>query len=489
MSTRKLLVLSGVFLALLAFVVFFERHQPTSEEAARARKKLLDFEPAEAVTLTVERPDLPKVALARGPEDRWLVGGEPADAATVDGLVADLARLDLVGETRTEFDPKEFGLDAPKATVVLGRKGGSSHTVLFGTEVPGTDATAAAADGRFGAVKYAPMAALRKPLDDFRSKNLVEVPAADVTRVTIAKGASRIVVARSAGTSGGPPGDWRLEEPVKDLASRTFVDEVLADLSSSRVSEFPTFGPSDLPRVGLAPPSATVTLQKGDQVVASLAFGATKADVAGKLYALRGKTPVVVDDRVQEGIAKELSAFRETKVCPLDTWSATRLSVDLGGTVGGAEKVEGEWRSGGRTVPATAVEDLLERLSRIEARLFFPMKELPAHGVEVKKRKLPSPTATIEVQLEREPSPRLLRFYTANPLDGAPALAVEASGRSDAMLVPRAAVDDLRPLLEALRAAAAGSPKTPGPAASAATAPAAAPVSGTPAPDGTAPLR
>ncbi|MDL1952322.1 DUF4340 domain-containing protein, partial [Acidobacteria bacterium ACD] len=366
-STRKLLVLTGVFLALLAFVVFFERHQPTSEQAARARKKLLDFETAEAVAVTVERPDLPKVALARGPEDRWLVGGEPADAATVDGLVADLARLDLVGETRTEFDPKEFGLDAPKATVVLGLKGGASHTVLFGSEVPGTDATAAAVGGRFGAVKYAPMAALRKPLDDFRSKNLVEVPSADVTRMTIAKGTSRIVVARSAGTAGSPPGDWRLEEPVKDLASRTFVDELLADLSSSRVSEFPTLGPSDLPRVGLAPPSATVTLQKGDQVVASLAFGATKADVAGKLYALRGKTPVVVDDRVQEGIAKELSAFRETKICPLDTWNATRLSVDLGGTVGGAEKVEGEWRSGGRTVPATAVEDLLERLSRIEA--------------------------------------------------------------------------------------------------------------------------
>lgn len=480
MSTRKLLVLTGVFLALLAFVFFFERHQPTSEEAAKARKKLLDFETADVAAVSVERPDLPKVALTRGPEERWLVGGEPADAATVDGLVADLARLDLVGETRTAFDPKEFGLDAPVATVVLGLKGGASHTVLFGSELPGTDATAAATGGRFGAVKYAPMAALRKPLDDFRSKNLVDVPSTDVTRMTIAKGTSRIVVARPAGTATAGPGDWRLEEPVKDLASRTFVDQLLADLSSSRVSEFPSLGPSDLPRVGLLPPSATVTLQKGDQVVASLAFGASKADVAGKLYALRGKTPVVVDDRVQEEIAKELSAYRETKICPLDTWSATRLSVDLAGTVGGAEKVEGEWRSGGRTVPATAVEDLLERLSRIEARLFFPPKELPAHGVEVRKKKLPPPVATIEVAVEREPAPRLLRFYAATSPDAEPVLAVEATGRSDVMLVSRASVDELRPLLDGLRAAASGTRKTPLPAATAspsAAAPARAPSS------------
>ena len=47
MSTRKLLILLGTFVGLLLFVVLYERHLPTSEEAAKAKKKLVDFKPEE----------------------------------------------------------------------------------------------------------------------------------------------------------------------------------------------------------------------------------------------------------------------------------------------------------------------------------------------------------------------------------------------------------------------------------------------------------
>ena len=56
MSTRKLLILTGVFFALLAFVVLWERHQPTSEERAKAMKRLLDLDAKDVAGLVVERP-------------------------------------------------------------------------------------------------------------------------------------------------------------------------------------------------------------------------------------------------------------------------------------------------------------------------------------------------------------------------------------------------------------------------------------------------
>lgn len=477
MSTRKLLVLSAVFLGLLAFVVLFERHQPTSEESAKARKRLVDFKPESLAALALERPDLPRVDLRRGPEERWLVAGEPADAPTVDALVADLARLDLVGEARTEFDPKEFGLDAPRATALLTWKDGTTKKLLFGKELPGTDATAVAEGARFGAVKYAPIAALTKPYDDFRGKALFDVPVPEVTRLTIGKGAARVVVARAPSTPKGGAGEWRIEEPVTDLASRAFVDQLLSDLAAARISEFPSLGASDLPRIGLAPPSVTVTLQKGEQVVASLAFGAVKADATGKVYAQRGKTVVLIDDRVQEDLAKEFSAYREVKAFPVDSWTATRVSADVGGVVAGAEKVEGEWRSSGRTVGAAVVEDLVDRLSRVEAKLFVGKKDYSSRGIPVAGKKAPPPTplASFEVTVEKETEPRLVRFFPASELDGSPVVAVEVSGRSDAMLADRSALDDLAALAEKVRAAASGAKGTPTPAPSPAPSPSGAP--------------
>src|SRR5664279_486292 len=114
MSTKKLLVLTAVFFALLAFVVFFERKQPTSDERAKAAKRLADFRADDVAGLTLERPDLPKVELVRKEKGRWTVTNapaSPADGFAADALVSDLGRLEVVGDTRTGFDPKEFGLD------------------------------------------------------------------------------------------------------------------------------------------------------------------------------------------------------------------------------------------------------------------------------------------------------------------------------------------------------------------------------------------
>ena len=450
MSTKKLLILTAVFLALLAFVVFYERFLPTSEEAAKARKKLIDFKAETLSALTIERPDLPKVELKKA-GDRWLLAGEPADGAIASALVADLGRLDVVGETRSSFDPPELGLDVPRAKVILSFADGHKAEILFGKEIPGSDTTAAAADGRFGAVRFAPVPSLVKSLDDFRSKTLFDVPSSEITKITVSRGASRVVVSRASGAAEKRPGEWLTEEPVKDLASRSFVDQLLADLSSARVAEFPPAGTTDQAKVGLQPPVSTVDLMKGNEVVATLAFGAAKAEAAGKMYARRGKAVVVIDDRVQDDLAKEFTAFRERKICPVDVWATERVALEAGGERFGAERVEGEWRSAGKTVPAAAVEDLLDRIGRIDAAAFVVRKEFPSLGLPALGKKLPPPSVSVEVSAKGE-GPRSLRFYDA-PGASTPSLVVEVSGRAEAMKVDRSAVDELKALAAKIKPA------------------------------------
>ncbi len=456
MSNRKLLVLSVVFLALLAFVVFFERHQPNSEEAARARKKLVDFKTSEVTAIGIERPDLPKIDLVKTASGRWSLAGAaagPADAVTADALVSDLARLEVIGEVKENVDPKEFGLDTPKATATVGLKDGQKLVLKFGREIPGTDAVAAAEEKRVAAVKYAPMASLAKPVDEFRSKSLVEVPASELTQISVVKGPNKVVLVRTV--DGENRSDWRIETPTKDLAAQGFVEQLLSDIAAARISEFPTLPAGDLARVGLNPPTAVVTLQKGAEVVSSLAFGAAKAETTGKVYARREGLVVVVDDRVLENLSKEFSAFRENRLCPIDSWAAVRVAYESGDVRAGAERVGGEWRSGGKTIPATLPEDLVDRISRAEARGFVARKDWAAHGIAsgTPKGKVPTPLARVEILKEKQKEPAVLSFYASTPLGTTPVVAAEVTGRADTLLVDRSVLDDVRQMAQKLKSA------------------------------------
>ncbi len=462
MSTRKLLILTGVFLALLAFVVLWERHQPTSGEKAKSSKRFFDLDVKEVASLSFERPGQQPVALARK-DGRWLLEGPrggAADAATADGLVSDLARLDLLGEARSKFDPKEYGLDAPKAKVTLKMKDGTSRTVLFGEAIPGADATAAAEGGRLGSVKFAPIAQLTKPYDEYRSRSLLDVSTADVTRVTVARGPNRVVAVRNAASG------WRLEQPVQDLASGTFVDQLLADLAGVRATDFPTVSPADLSRIGLAPPATEVVLEKGSEVVSRLAFGAAPADSAGKVFASRDGVVMIVDDRAQESLGKELSAFREGKLLPLDPWLVTRVVFESGALRAGVEKVDGAWRSAGRDIEGRIADDLLDRLSRAEVRRFVPAKELASIGLATVRRKKPVPAGTVEILLEKAKEPIRLEFFAPPELAPEKLVAVQVSARGDTIVVDSQVWDDVRSLASRLKTApAAQAPGTPVPGA------------------------
>ena len=454
MSNRKLFILSAVFLALLGFVFFFERHQPSSEEAAQARRRLIDFKPGDVVGITIERSDLPKMELKKSGE-RWMLVGEPggpADKVSIDALMSDLNRLEIVGMTRTKFDPKEFGLDAPKARATLQFTDKSQKSVAFGKEVPGTDATAAAESNQFGAVKYAPLAALSKPVDEFRSKTLLEVPTSEITRVTIAKGQSKIVLSREIGPDKAPA-PWNLEAPVKDLASQSFVEQLLGDIAAAHITEYPVIPATDLAKIGLQPPNGVITLQKGSEIVSNVAFGAAKAEATGKIFARRDNLVVVVDDRIQEDLAKEFSAFRESKVCPVDTWSVSKMVFASDAVRAGAERLDGEWRAGGKTVPSSVAEDLIDKATRAEAMGFIARKDYAANGITAAKGKNPTPLATIELYTEKSASPKVITFYSASGGGSEKRLAVEVTGRAEAMFVESALLDQLKVAAERLKKA------------------------------------
>ena len=191
MSPKKLILLSALVVALFAFILLFERKMPTTEERSRKGDLYWDIAQDRIERVEVKRGE-EALEFQRAGEAAWrMVKPEkyPADTFAVGSLVTDLAAMRRVGgEDPADAKPSDYGLDQPvaKASIVWSDAGDAKNlktrTVEFGKAIPGTDAIAARVEGT-EKVLFVPssvLASLRKPADDFESREIFP-PASDAT--------------------------------------------------------------------------------------------------------------------------------------------------------------------------------------------------------------------------------------------------------------------------------------------------------------------
>src|SRR5215207_8663371 len=215
MKPRTLLVLLVLVAGLGSFIWFYEREIPSSEERAKLEKKVLQVEKddvtavslqSESGTVRMEKVKLPAPAepkkvdtdeddeIDTTPESEWHLR-QPlqarADAFAVDGLLDALANLE---QTRVldDVDPRQAGLDKPRATVRL--KTDAGETVLkIGAEDPMGGSTLASiegGDGRKGVyvVSDSILNEIRKEPGDWRDRQMYRGNRDEVQRITLSSG-------------------------------------------------------------------------------------------------------------------------------------------------------------------------------------------------------------------------------------------------------------------------------------------------------------
>jgi hypothetical protein len=275
-SSRKLLILTGVVVALFAFIFFIERKMPTTGERQQKGELHWDLPEDRVERIRLERGG-DSLELAKTGDAWALVRPEayPADASLAGELASGLADLkNPGGEPEADGKPEDYGLVKPAVTATFfwtdpaspAKK--LSRTIAFGIDIPGTDVTAARVAGAPG-VLFVPAtlaASVRKPADDWKSKDVFGASPPDVVRLEVARGRGTLTLAKKDGV-------WWLEQPTLDLADRDAVDRLAGDLSSLRVTEFlPRSQATDLASLGLSPPAfrVTITDTKGGRHVLDL---------------------------------------------------------------------------------------------------------------------------------------------------------------------------------------------------------------------------
>jgi hypothetical protein len=446
MSSRKLLALTGVVVLLFAFIFLFERGTPTTSEREQKGELYWDLPEDQVESIRLERGS-ETVELAKSGESWRLLRPEPysADAFAVSDLSSQLADLKKPGgEAGAEGNLEAYGLAKPTAKAAFAWKDPKrpgkklSRTLEFGLDIPGTDLTAARVAGQ-PEILFVPSslaAAVKKPADDFKSKDVFGGASFDVAAVDVARGRGRLTLAKKNGI-------WWLEEPISDLADRDVADRLANDISALTVMEFvPRAQASDLSALGLAPPVYRITLTDTRGGKRALDLGSTRSD-GNSVYAAHEGQVFTVANSLLDDLSREAVALRDKRLVRFERSDVQGITASVGPVRRFFARQQAGWSLDGRAVLASAADDLMTAILDGESRSFLddaPLAAFAARTAEVE----------LEVRLAAAAAPWKISAY---PFRGE--FAAVVSRRPGAFAVSRDAVEKLKSAVE--KAAVTGS--------------------------------
>jgi len=308
---KTVLVLAILVVALGAFVWFFGRDLPSSEELTARSHKVLPLESDDVTAVTLQWGDQTvrleragakgeaESAGAANPAGGTVAEKEPAakpewrltapiedraDQSAVDRLLSALTGLQKE-RTIADAKPADVGLESPRGKVTLTTSKGE-QTLVIGADVPASNNLLVSLTGKpdVYVTSRSFVDQLQKKPEDWRSKEIFTAGRDQIARVTLTSAdrpAEPVVLAKRDGR-------FYLAKPLSDLADADKVERLLSDFANLRATKFlgdgatggSTPSPADL---GLDPPKAHIEAQ--------LAATSKAATEAGSASGPKGAAP------------------------------------------------------------------------------------------------------------------------------------------------------------------------------------------------------
>ena len=377
MKSRNLIILAIIVAVLGAYVLLYERHQLTTEEVAeRSGKVFPDLDRDQVVAVDILNAHGEFRIEKRG--DGWRLVSPidfPAEETAVGSLLSSVSNLEEQRRLEAgEVEPSAYGLDQPEVTVTLRTDDGQAFGLRVGNKTPLGSNRAIQLVNDAGIILTSEWFVndIDKGLDDWRSRELVDVTAGDVASIQVTTAQDRIHAVRD--------GDlWRLLEPLEDLADQEHLRSLVSDINGIRIEEFvdDAVDPAEL---GLDAPEYRVTFVRSDGAdPIRLDFGSTIEEESGNRVACRRGDDEYfwVSDGAATRLAKAPVRWRSTKAHSFDTWDAEALTITTPESEVTIGRKDGLWTlDDGGELDYTAVQDRLRALADLEAIEFDLMGPL-----------------------------------------------------------------------------------------------------------------
>lgn len=420
MSKRTTMVLGGIAVAMLAYILIFERNTlSTAELDARRGRVIETFVRAHVTRVEVEAGDT-HVALQRAADqgeetlDTFGVGEwtleapvhADADGEAVDGLLSALEWLDArrTLEGTSAEDRARFGLDHPVATVTF-TVAGTEHRLLVGGDDPRGEGIYVTVDE--GSTSWIVgrdlLEALQHDADHFRNKEIFRhFRTRDARRVEITNADTHAVMERTS--ADGEVGPWQLVEPTHAYARAQGVDSLLQFATHARAMRFlreeaSTEDEAATPARELRIERAPVEAGEGPEDRSPLRIRVLGACPGheDEVVAILGEGPVICLLRSDtEPLDVELQRLRELRLVTTPDDRVDTITIAHGESSFTLRRHEGGFRIGegdeAHDADANAVGELMQALRAQEAQEMTPVSDavLAEHGLD-------APSATITI--------------------------------------------------------------------------------------------
>lgn len=392
-------VIGLIFLALLAFVYFYEiKGGEERRQEAEKSKQLFAFQEGEAQQLALVRGD---AALVLDKEASGWNLKEPvtdgADQEAVERYLRNLRECErekvLVDSAAANAEQAaQYGLDAPRLTVRLQTEDGTEQVVAFGADSPTDRFTYAQLQGDNPAifvVRAWRFDNLDKQAFDLRDRRVLAFAKDEVMQVERWGAGGGAMLARTAP-------DWQLREPVAARADADAVEGLLDKIDQAEIEAFVAEDPdaAALATYGLGEHASHVEIALligEDRAEKRLAIGG--ADDQGRWYARDASRPQVflVDSTLVQELAKDLSDLRDKKPLRFEREQVDRIVLTRQAAVAFAadQDTSEAWHlsePSGRDAKSWKLNSLLSDLEQLEVEDFaaeLPAEAAPAFRIEL----------------------------------------------------------------------------------------------------------
>ena len=439
MKSKTTLILLVITAAVFAYMFFYERKAPTTEEARRQAQNVVNFSREKIDGIVIQNGD-DKIDLRRR-DKKWRLETpikDQADSSLIENLLLDLESWQkdaTIPAKELEADKgklNEYGLSKPKLRLKLRGKD-APREILFGKD--------AALEGkmyvRLENSKETFLAAqsikkeIEKKATEFRDRKLTDLITAQVSRVVLKTATGEMELQKK--------GDhWEIVKPLRARGDDQKIADLIAQMTTARIQQFVADDRGDLHPYGLAEPRGSITLFAQDDKSAGrtdssrgeqgqvLQIGGAAEKEKDQVYVRFSPRAFVytLPKKIEEILNTKPNDVRDRHLVRIDTNILDRITIDAPGkgkTVL-ARKEENWTIASSKNAPANSseVRHLIDTLQNEQVTKFAEevASDLPKYGLDKPQLQLTFSSFASENTAETKAGERPFATIAFGKVDG-----------------------------------------------------------------------
>jgi Domain of unknown function (DUF4340) len=428
MKTKTTLILLVITGAVFAYMYFYERKAPDTQQAAREAEKVVNFDRDKIDGIVIHNGN-DRIELRRH-DDKWRLEApikDQANNSAVENLLLDLDSWQkdaTIPAKEIEADKNklnEYGLNRAKLRLkLLGP--GAPPEILIGKDAALEGKTYVRLENSkdaFVAGQSVKKDIEKKP-EDFRDRKLTDLIEAQVMRVVLNSPAGQMELQKQ-------DEHWEITKPLRARGDDQKIGDLIARVTTAQIQKFVADDRGDLHPYGLAEPRGSITLfAQGDKQGQTLQIGAVpekEKDMVYVRFSARGSV-YTLPKQIEDLLNTKPNDLRDRHLVRIDMKNLDRITIDAAGKGKTVLARKGEdWTiANKKNIPANSseVRRLIDTLQNTQVTKFVEdvASNLPKYGLDKPQLQLTFSSFASENTAESNAGERPFATVAFGKIDG-----------------------------------------------------------------------